>query len=86
MTTQPIVDRTYRLLDQLGEGGMGAVFRAVHLLNRQTLALKLLTSNAQASLAAETDAHHLADLDLRLALAREFQTLASLHHPNVIRV
>ena len=86
MTTQPIVDRTYRLLDQLGEGGMGAVFRAVHLLNRQTLALKLLTSNAQASLAAETDADHLADLDLRLALAREFQTLASLHHPNVIRV
>lgn len=86
MTTQPIVDRTYKLHDQLGEGGMGAVFRALHLLNKQTLALKLLTPNLTAALSTGSQDPQVANLDLRLALAREFQTLASLHHPNVIRV
>src|SRR5918992_3842681 len=32
----------YRILDQLGQGGMGRVFKAVHLTMHRTVALKVL--------------------------------------------
>jgi len=79
-----IIDRGYRLQEQLGEGGMGAVYRAEHLITGQSVALKLVTQGLlqdTSDTPEETAARH-----HRLALAREFQTLASLHHPNVIRV
>lgn len=68
-----LIDRTYRLHQQLGAGGMGAVFRATHVISGQEVALKLV---------AGADAGQ----RLRLALAREFQTLSSLHHPNIVQV
>lgn len=76
------VDRSYLLHEQLGEGGMGTVYRATQLTNRQTVALKLVPLHEATSSAGATEP----DVYLRMALAREFQTLASLHHPNVIRV
>ncbi|MBK8905378.1 MAG: tetratricopeptide repeat protein [Anaerolineaceae bacterium] len=66
----------YQLLERLGTGGMGTVFRAYDQLTGQTAALKrVLTSPMQP-----------ATPELRLALAREFQALASLRHPHVIAV
>jgi len=77
-----IVGRRYELLNQLGKGGMGAVYRAVDRLTGQTLALKRV-SNLD-------EQYHLPSnpggVDLRVALAQEFQALAPLRHPNVIGV
>ncbi|WXB15134.1 AAA family ATPase [Pendulispora albinea] len=58
---------------------MGNVFRATDRLNGRAVALKLL-GEGQPSDSSVQSANGL------LALAREFQTLSSLHHPNVIRV
>jgi tetratricopeptide (TPR) repeat protein len=71
------VDRTYDLHGRMGEGGMGQIFRAVHLLDGRPVALKLVRIENEREAATR---------EYRFALAREFQTLASLHHPNIIRV
>jgi tetratricopeptide (TPR) repeat protein/tRNA A-37 threonylcarbamoyl transferase component Bud32 len=76
------VDRGYLLLEQLGEGAMGTVYRASQLVDRQVVALKLVPRQ----LASGDELSEDLEVQYRLALAREFQTLASLHHPNVIRV
>ena len=72
----------YRLLEKLGEGGMGSVYRATDRLTRQTVALKRVTLPEQFLKFGSTDKTS----DLRLALAQEFKTLASLRHPNIISV
>jgi eukaryotic-like serine/threonine-protein kinase len=78
----PVIDRTYILHDQLGQGGMGAVYEAENRSNGERIALKLVSSEHP-----EADAQDETGMARRrLALAREFQTLASLHHPNVVRV
>jgi tetratricopeptide (TPR) repeat protein len=75
----------YILHEPLGTGGAGTVFRATDRLTATTVALKQvalpteLDGAGPATVAAYADA-------LRLALANEFQTLASLHHPNIIGV
>jgi serine/threonine protein kinase/tetratricopeptide (TPR) repeat protein len=77
-----VIGRRYRLLETLGRGGMGTVYRADDLLTGETIALKQV-SQAQAIPA------HLSDEDsagLRLALAQEFKVLSSLRHPNIIGV
>ncbi len=79
-----IIDRGYHLLDQLGEGGMGTVFRAVQLVSGQVVALKLVSQRLHLENPDESETSQ--DMHKRLELAREFQTLASLHHPNIIRV
>ncbi|MFO0580114.1 MAG: protein kinase [Polyangia bacterium] len=81
-----VVDRSYLLGASLGEGGMGAVFQATSLLSQEVLALKLVAPSLNAAREPLSESRFAADLDVRMALAREFQTLASLHHPNVIRV
>ncbi len=81
--SQPIALGTrYRLLDKLGEGGMGAVYRAIDRLTQQTVALKRVTLPERFLKFGSTGK----DSDLRLALAQEFKTLASLRHPNIISV
>ena len=71
----------YQLLEQLGEGGMGTVYRAFDRLSRQHVALKrVLTFNS-----ADSDTGS-GLTSTRFALAHEFQTLASLHHPHIISV
>jgi serine/threonine protein kinase len=61
---------------------MGTVYRATQLANGQVVALKLVPHLHSSS----SDGSNSPEVQYRLALAREFQTLASLHHPNVIRV
>ncbi len=77
-----MIDRSYRLHEQLGEGGMGTVYRATQMLTGRQVALKLISTSPHTG--ASTDSRHATGL--HLSLAREFQTLASLHHPHVIRV
>src|SRR5438477_2605737 len=64
----------YRLTSKLGEGGMGAVYRATATKLNRDVAVKVLPD----SFAADPD---------RLArFAREAQVLASLNHPNIAAI
>ena len=72
----------YRALNRLGRGGMGVVFEAEDRLNGRIVALKRLhLPEAQ----LDDSWGHTKDTG-RVTLAREFQTLAGLKHPNIIRV
>ncbi|AKF80850.1 serine/threonine-protein kinase [Myxococcus fulvus 124B02] len=64
----------YRVLETLGSGGAGTVYRALDRRSNDEVALKLLSTGPT--------------LDERAArrLAREFETLADLSHPNVVKV
>ncbi len=62
----------YVLLDKIGEGGMGAVFAARHLLMRRTVALKLIRNEL------------LAYPEARLRFLREVELLARLSHPHIV--
>lgn len=68
------MNRRYKILEKLGVGGMGEVYRAYDRLSGQHVALKRVLF--------EQDT----DSELRLALTHEFKTLASLRHPNIINV
>ena len=78
---QVLQDR-YRIDGLLGQGGMGAVYRATDRLTGGAVALKCVTTPAvQLSFTSRGG-----DTDLNLSLASEFKTLSSLHHPNIIGV
>jgi predicted ATPase len=77
-----VIGNRYTLHDQLGSGGMGAVYRASDRLTGQVVALKQVHIQPEQ---IRLDTHDEAS-EPTVALAHEFQTLASLHHPNVISV
>jgi serine/threonine protein kinase len=64
----------YRVLEQVGAGGMAAVYSAVHAESDVMVALKLLPLSWGA-------AH-----ELRVRLAREAAVLQALNHSNVVKV
>lgn len=64
----------YRVLEKLGEGGMGDVYRARDTRLGRIVALKFLSSDA------------LTDRFARERLAREAQLASSLNHPNIVTV
>ncbi len=72
----------YDIDTQIGHGGMGVVWRAWDILEEQWVALKQVRYEPKANLTPATDQ----TLEFRIAIAREFQTLARLRHPNIISV
>ena len=64
---------------------MGIVYRATDRFSENIIALKSVTVPG-GQLQFSSQAGLLGDQDYRLALAQEFQTLASLRHPNIISV
>ncbi len=70
----PKVIGPYRVLETLGSGGVGTVYRAIDRRTGEVAALKLLSTGPA--------------LDPKAArrLAREFETLHTLSHPNVVKV
>jgi tetratricopeptide (TPR) repeat protein len=69
--TPNIIANRYELLQQLGAGGMGVVWLVRDKLRNQRVALKqVLTQNE----------------DQSLAITREFRTLSTLRHPNIVSV
>jgi serine/threonine-protein kinase len=64
----------YHVLDKLGEGGMGEVYRANDTNLKRTVAIKVLSSSVS------TDADRVARLQ------REAEVLASLSHPNIATI
>ncbi len=63
----------YRIVDVLGRGGMGAVYRARDLVLGHEVALKVMLPDA-------TDSHAV------LRFRQEAQTIASLRHPHIVAV
>jgi tetratricopeptide (TPR) repeat protein len=76
------INNRYLLHGMLGEGAMGVVYRATDRLTGRPVALKRVYAAPESLLFNSRSAHE----DVRLALAREFQALSSLRHPNIISV
>jgi eukaryotic-like serine/threonine-protein kinase len=80
-TSAPILlGNRYQLLENLDSGAMGTIYRAQDRLTGQILALKRVQNQP------ERTNHPTSDSQPQVALAREFQALATLRHPNVISV
>jgi tRNA A-37 threonylcarbamoyl transferase component Bud32 len=69
-----LIAERYQLLGRLGEGGMGAVYRAEHVLMKKVVAVKLL----------HADLGNVEEVSRRFE--REAQSASRLNHPNVIAV
>ncbi|NDJ52746.1 MAG: protein kinase [Chloroflexi bacterium] len=81
----PEITSRYILQSELGRGGMGVVYRALDRLTQQHVALKRVSLPSSRIDSTDRLARHQSQ-DYRRALAREFRTLASLRHPNIISV
>ncbi len=79
------VNGRYIIHEKIGEGGMGVVFRAMDRLAEQILAFKQVIVPTW-HYPVDNDTEGEIEEALRLALAHEFETLASLRHPNIISV
>src|SRR5262249_25420570 len=64
----------YRILEKLGEGGMGAVYRAEDMVLRREVAIKLLHCNLDSP------------AEVRMRLRREARAAAALSHPNICTI
>lgn len=64
----------YKILEKLGEGGMGVVYRALDTTLGRTVALKFISASAGAN------------ESMKQRLAREAKACAALNHPNITTV
>ena len=64
----------YEILGVLGRGGVGVVYKAVHLRLNRAVALKMLLAGAFATRAE------------RQRFSRESEVVANLRHPNIVQV
>jgi len=67
-----VLDGKYRILRQLGSGGMGVVFEAEHLVLRRLVAIKVVARPGSP--------------EALQRLALEAQIVAAIHHPNICDV
>lgn len=71
MATRPTRAGPYRLLDQLGHGGMGVVYRAEHVETGAVAAVKTIRA---------------LEGPLLSSFRREVGALSRIHHPGVVRI
>jgi len=76
----------YELLQKIGEGGMGVVYRAADRLTGSFVALKQITKSADMIDFGAVGTFNPAKMSLQTVLANEFKILSSLRHPNIISV
>ncbi len=70
--TRGLLIASYRIIDKLGSGGMGIVFKAEHLVMKRVVALKLLPPS------------YTRDASNIVRFQREAEAAARLSHPNVV--
>jgi tetratricopeptide (TPR) repeat protein len=71
--SEPII-ADYRLVEKIGHGGMGVVYKAQQISLGRTVAVKLLSS------------HLLSSVEQRQMFENEARVIAMLHHPNIVKV
>ncbi|MBN2383337.1 protein kinase [bacterium] len=71
MSSPELIIGPYRIVEQLGRGGMGIVYRAVHQETGKQVALKTVL---------------LPKSELLQSLRREIVALAALNHPGIVRI
>lgn len=83
-----LIGRRYLVMDLIGQGGMGQVYRALDRLTGQSVALKRVFGRAADSrLAVSTSVISQANAEAYAGcLEQEFRILATLRHPNIISV
>src|SRR5262249_26273182 len=64
---------SYRVLEQLGQGGMGTVYLAEHRLMKRRVAIKVLPVDDSC------------EYSLRQRFYAEMRVLAELNHPNIVQ-
>jgi serine/threonine protein kinase len=69
-----VLDQKYRIDKQLGQGGMGAVYRAVHLGTTRPVALKVIVPQL------------MSNADFVARFKREAEAAGRLRHPNIVNV
>ena len=65
--------REYRLLKKIGQGGMGAVYKAMHTRLKRVVAIKLLPEERMHDEAAVR------------RFAREMEAVGKLEHPHIVK-
>ncbi|MFO0669817.1 MAG: serine/threonine-protein kinase [Polyangiaceae bacterium] len=73
LTPGTLVAARYRLIRQLGQGGMGSVWSATHVVTGKSVALKFLSADV-------------ADESSKKRLLREARAACSVRHPHVVQV
>lgn len=71
---EKLIDNRYRVLEKLGEGGMGAVYKVEHVRMGKLAALKLMRPD------------HALDKALKGRFLQEARVVARLSHPNTVQV
>ena len=71
---EKLIDNRYRVLEKLGEGGMGAVYKVEHVRMGKLAALKLMRPD------------HALDKALKGRFLQEARVVAKLSHPNTVQV
>ncbi len=71
-TTFGLILGNYRVLDRIGAGGMGIVFRAEHISLRRIVAIKVLPVNPEQ------------DVRVLQRFTTEIRAVAQLNHPNIV--
>src|SRR6266566_2877163 len=69
-----VIAGRYRLDRQLGQGGMGVVWAATHMITRRTVAMKFLRGPAHAR------------PEMRRRFLREARAASAVKHPSVVEV
>ena len=69
-----VVDSRYEVLEALGEGGMGTVYRVKHRVLGRAFAMKVLRKEVAR------------DRDLCARFIQEARTAATINHPNVVQI
>jgi eukaryotic-like serine/threonine-protein kinase len=69
-----LIARRYKLVRPLGQGGMGAVWAAIHTLTEREVAMKFVHGPAHSR------------RELRLRFLREARAATAVRHPNVVHV